>query len=117
MPSKFNQLSYFGFIVKINALIAFKNDLPVQYLPSQEDTMSFQLDEEENEDEYSDENDFFDSMSVQEVKYESWQDRKQRSSSLHIFTTPESTNLHFFTKLSLFCFKRLCSPLKFLFHR
>jgi len=49
-----------------------------EYLPSQEDTVSFELDEEENEDEYSDENDFFDSMSVQEVKYESWQDRKQR---------------------------------------
>ena len=85
----------------------------MQYLPSQEDTVSFELDEEENEDEYSDENDFFDSMSVQEVKYESWQDRKQRSSSSHIFTIPESTNLQlFFTKLSLFCFKTICSPLE-----
>ena len=71
----------------------------MQYLPSQEDTVSFELDEEENEDEYSDENDFFDSMSVQEVKYESWQDRKQRSSSSHVFTIPESTNLHFFHEI------------------
>ena len=53
--------------------------------------MSFELDEEE-EDEYNDEPDFFDSMSVQEVKYESWQERKQRSSSSHDFTIPESTN-------------------------
>ena len=63
----------------------------MQYLPSQEDTVSFELDEEENEDEYNDEHDFFDSMSVQEVKYESWQERKQRSSSAHVFTIHEST--------------------------
>ena len=68
--------------------------------------MSFELDEEE-EDEYNDEPDFFDSMSVQEVKYESWQERKQRSSSSHDFTIPASTNLRilyllFFNKVIFF---------------